>query len=119
MSLRALLSIALTLLLVAAPAAAWADGAGDQQYQDPLTAPVTPKKPKKQVAAAPVASAPAASSAPAAAAPAATSSTPAAAPPVASAQQLPRTGFPAGLVGLAGLTLIASGVPLRRRTLSQ
>src|SRR5438309_7540997 len=114
MSLRALLSIALTLLLVAAPAAAWADGAGDQQYQDPLTAPATPKKAKKKVAAAPVASAPApaAASAPASApAPATTSVTPVAAP-AASTQQLPRTGFPAGIVGMGGLTLIAAGIAL-------
>jgi hypothetical protein len=116
-SRRALTSIVAALLLAVVPATAFADGAGDQQYQDPLTAPATPKKVKKQTAAAPVTTAPAATSAPAATpAPASSSSTPTAS---ASQGQLPRTGFPAGLIGLGGAALAASGAALRRRTAAQ
>jgi hypothetical protein len=117
-SRRALTSIVAALLLALVPATAFADGAGDQQYQDPLTAPATPKKVKKQAAATPVTTAPATTSAPAATtAPASSSST----PPTASASQgqLPRTGFPAGLLGLGGAALVASGAALRRRTAAQ
>jgi hypothetical protein len=116
-SRRALTSIVVALLLASVPATAFADGAGDQQYQDPLTAPATPKKAKKQAAAAPVTTAPATTAAPAATtAPASSSGTPAAS---ASQGQLPRTGFPAGLVGLGGAVLAASGAALRRRTTTQ
>jgi LPXTG-motif cell wall-anchored protein len=112
--------MAVALLLALVPATALADGAGDQQYQDPLTAPSTPKKKKKAASTAPVSTTPAATTAPAASsAPAAATSTPASSTASASAQQLPRTGAPAGLVGLAGATLIASGAALRRRTASQ
>jgi len=102
------------MLLAVVPATAFADGAGDEQYQDPLAAPTAPKKVKKQTAAAPVTTAPAATSAPATtAAPTPTSS---AATPPASPGQLPRTGAPADLIGLGGAALIVSGAALRRRT---
>jgi LPXTG-motif cell wall-anchored protein len=111
--------MAVTLLLTLVPATALADGAGDEQYQDPLTAPSTPKKKKKAATTAP-ATAPAATSAPAAAAaPTSATTTQTTSAPAASSQELPRTGAPAGLIGLAGATLIVSGAALRRRTSSQ
>jgi LPXTG-motif cell wall-anchored protein len=101
------LTILLVALLVApvAPTAALADGAGDQQYQDPLAAPTTPSKPKKKaVVTAPAATTPAATpsagTAPAASAPA--------------RAQLPRTGAPAGLIALAGALMVVLGLALRR-----
>jgi LPXTG-motif cell wall-anchored protein len=97
------LTILLVALLVApvAPTAALADGAGDQQYQDPLAAPTTPSKPKKKaVVTAPAATTPSAGTAPAASAPA--------------RAQLPRTGAPAGLIALAGALMVVLGLALRR-----
>jgi LPXTG-motif cell wall-anchored protein len=104
------------MLLALTPAAAFADGAGDDQYQDPLTTPSTPKQPKKKATTAPAAT----TTTPAqSVAPAATTGTQTAAPAAtSSSQELPRTGAPAGLIGLAGVTLIASGAALRRRTAS-
>jgi LPXTG-motif cell wall-anchored protein len=117
---RALTSAVVALLLALAPATAFADGAGDEQYQDPLAAPTAPKKPKKKATTAPAATAPAATTAPAAAAaPTSTSATQPASTASASGQELPRTGAPAGLIGLAGATLIVSGGALRRRTSPQ
>lgn len=116
MSRRRLTALLLALVLLAAPAAAFADGAGDQQYQDPLTAPVAPQKKKpKKTAAAPTASAPATS----------TSGVSGSSQPAASggsagsgsaSSELPRTGAPTGQVALAGALLIACGLALRRRT---
>jgi LPXTG-motif cell wall-anchored protein len=103
------------LALLASPVAtALADGAGDEQYQDPLTAPATPKKKRKQSSGTPAATtAPATSTAPATAtAPASATQS---APPAAS-DELPRTGAPAGLVALAGAVLSGAGLTLRRRT---
>jgi LPXTG-motif cell wall-anchored protein len=120
---RGLTSIAVALLLAFVPATALADGgAGDNQYQDPLTAPA-PKKPKKKAATtpAPAPSPPATTTAPA------TSTAPAAATTVASSPssasspsgELPRTGAPTDLVGLGGATLVLAGLLLRRRTAPQ
>jgi LPXTG-motif cell wall-anchored protein len=116
-----LTTIAITLLLAFVPATAFADGgAGDNQYQDPLTAPA-PKKPKKKATTTPAPSAPAATTAPA------TSTAPAAAAPVSSSPssasspsgELPRTGAPTDLVGLSGAALALAGLLLRRRTAPQ
>ena len=109
---RRLTALLTTLVVLAAPAAALADGAGDQQYQDPLTAPGMPHKKKQPNAAtAPAATAPATPAAPH------SESTPAT-PSAASkrARRLPRTGAPIGLVALVGATLIAAGLALRRPT---
>jgi hypothetical protein len=107
----------LTLLLALVPATAFADGAGDEQYQDPLAAPTAPKKPKKKAATAPASTTPAAATAPAATtAPSSATATHTSSPASASGQELPRTGLPAGVIGLAGVTLIVSGAALRRRT---
>jgi LPXTG-motif cell wall-anchored protein len=101
--------MAVALLLALVPAIAFADGAGDEQYQDPLTAPSTPKKKKKAASTTPAATS----------APASANATQTTSAPSASAQELPRTGAPAGLIGLAGATLIVSGAVLRRRTAQQ
>lgn len=106
------------LLLALVPATAFADGAGDEQYQDPLTAPAAPKKPKKKAATTTPTSAPA-STTPASASAPATASAPSPSGASASSRELPRTGFPAGAIGLGGVALIASGAALRRRTASQ
>ena len=107
MTFRRTTTALIATLALAAPQVALADGAGDQQYENPLPAPAPKKKPK---ATAPAAVAPAAAAAPAqTAAPA--SSTTAAAP----AGELPRTGAPAGLVALAGAFMAATGLALRRR----
>jgi hypothetical protein len=109
---RGLTSIAIVSLLALLPASALADGgAGDNQYQDPLVAPIKPKKKQKTASSAPAASAPAATSAPASAAPAASNVSTTA----SGSDQLPRTGMPAGIVGLAGAAMVAAGLGLRRR----
>jgi LPXTG-motif cell wall-anchored protein len=101
--------------IAAAPATAFADGAADEQYQDPLTAPAPPKKANKKATTAPATAAPTTSAPAAAAAPAASSGSNGTA---AATGQLPRTGFPAGMVGLAGAAMAAGGLALRRRTAS-
>jgi LPXTG-motif cell wall-anchored protein len=118
---RVLTSIVLVLLLALTPAAAFADGgAGDQQYQDPLTAPSAPKQTKKKAATTPTSTTPAATTAPAAtSAPTSTAATQPSTSTSASSRELPRTGSPAGLIGLAGGVLIVSGAALRRRTATQ
>jgi hypothetical protein len=112
--LKRLSVLLIAAAIAAAPATAFADGAADQQYQDPLTAPAAPKTPKKKAATAPAAAAPPTSVPATAPAPAASSGSSSA----AATGQLPRTGFPAGLVGLAGAGMLAGGLALRRRTVS-
>ena len=113
---RALTSLLVALLLALPPAAAFADGAGDNQYQDPLAAPTTPSKTTKKKAAttAPATTTPAATTAPTA-----TTAPAAAAPAATKAKELPRTGAPANLIAIAGASLIALGAVLRRRTTTQ
>jgi LPXTG-motif cell wall-anchored protein len=107
---RALTTIAASALFALTPASAFAQGAGDEQYQDPLTAPSAPAQ--TQTTTAPSSTTPAATSAPATtAAPTSTQAAP--------AQELPRTGAPAGLIGMAGAALILSGAALRRRIVEQ
>jgi hypothetical protein len=121
---RRLAALAAALALVF-PAAALADGAGDQQYQDPFgnTAPQKQKPKKNSTPTAPSQPAPsqgtpAPSSQPSASAsPTASSTQPAAASRTsASAKgQLPRTGLDLRVIGGVGLLLVAAGVLLRRR----
>jgi hypothetical protein len=101
------------------PAAAFADsggGAGDQEYQDPLTAPAPPNHKHKPAPK----TAPAAGVAPASSSgsPSSATSAPAAgsSSAVAATNELPRTGAPAGLVGATGMALIGAGAAMRRRT---
>jgi hypothetical protein len=107
LSRPALLATILMLFLLAAPAA-WAQSAGDEQYDDPFAG-----QEDQGSSAQP---APTATPAPApAAAPAAQQAAPPQAAPTASAAQLPRTGAEALLTALAGVGLVMAGVGLRLR----
>jgi LPXTG-motif cell wall-anchored protein len=101
-----LLALILVAALAVTGAPAWAQSAGDEQYDDPFAG-QEDQGSSAQPAPTPAPSAPAA--APAAAAPAAA---PAA---TASAAQLPRTGTDTLLTALAGLGLVMAGVGLRLR----
>jgi len=95
-------------MLALLPAAASAQSAGDEQYEDPFG----DEQPQSQATPAPT-QAPAAEpaqseTAPAPAAPAQPAPAPAAAP-----AQLPRTGGDARLPALLGLVLLSAGVALR------
>ena len=96
-------------MLALLPAAASAQSAGDEQYEDPFG----DEQPQSQATPAPT-QAPAAEPAQSEATPAPTAPAqpaPAAAP--ATAAQLPRTGGDAWLPALLGLFLLAAGVALR------
>jgi hypothetical protein len=99
------------VLLALTPAAALAQSAGDEQYQDPFQDEQSQATPTATPAPAQPAQAPAATAAPAQAAPAPAAAT--AAP--AQAAQLPRTGRDALVPGLGGLVLLSAGVALRAR----
>jgi len=106
--MRRLVALLLAVSLLALPAAAMAQGAGDEQYSDPFGQADEPNGSQDQPAPEPEA-APAAPATPAAPAEQATASQDAAAP------TLPATGLPAFLLASAGAMLLASGVALRRR----
>jgi pyruvate dehydrogenase E2 component (dihydrolipoamide acetyltransferase) len=110
---RFMLCIVALLCALAAPSAALAQGAGDEQYEDPFGDEQSQQDPAPTATPAPAQPAPApAQPAPAQPAP----SAPAPAPAQASAsQQLPRTGVDAGWIALAGAASLASGLALRRR----
>jgi hypothetical protein len=105
---RRIVSLA-AVLLALMPAAALAQSAGDEQYQDPFqgqgqatpTATPAPAQPAQAPAA------PAGTAAPAA--------PPAAAAAPAQAAQLPRTGWDAAIPGVCGLILLSAGGVLRAR----
>jgi LPXTG-motif cell wall-anchored protein len=108
MPVRSLLSCLACALLLALPAAALAQGAGDEQYNDPFGD--EQEQPEPTPTPTPV---PAAPPPPPPAAPAQV--TPAPAAPGPAAPQLPRTGVDAGLVALAGALLLGGGLALRVR----
>ena len=89
---RSLLIIAALLCALAAPSAALAQGAGDEQYQDPFGDEQSQSEPTPTPTPAPAQPAPAQ---PAPAQPPAAPA-PAPAPAQASQEQLPRTGADAG-----------------------
>jgi hypothetical protein len=98
-------------VLALLPAAAAAQSAGDEQYQDPFGSDDQQQsEPQATATPAPAApaQAPAATAAPAQSAPAA-----AAAP--AQSGQLPRTGWDAAVPGVLGLVFVSAGVALRAR----
>jgi len=111
---RSLLCIAALLCALAAPSAALAQGAGDEQYQDPFGDEQSQSEPTPTATATPAPaqsapSAPAATATPSAAqAPQAPQAQPSQQP------QLPRTGVDAGWIALAGAVLLAAGLALRR-----
>jgi hypothetical protein len=100
-------------VLLALPASALAQSAGDNQYQDPFSGQAPSSSQPKQAPSAGGGNAGATAGATAQAAPA----SPAGA--TSQSQQspaatLPRTGFPVGLPLAYGLVLLLSGVALRR-----
>jgi LPXTG-motif cell wall-anchored protein len=108
--------LAALLVILALPAGALAQGAGDEQYQDPFGDEQSQQEPAPTATPAPAQPPPAAPP-PAAAAPtqAAPAPTPAAAPPASGGDQLPYTGADAGVLALAGAVLLGAGIALRRR----
>jgi biotin carboxyl carrier protein len=103
-------AIATICLLLALPAAAFADSAGDNQYQDPLGN--TPSKPKKQASTTQTTATPApATPAPSSSASQSTSATTTTTP---SDGTLPRTGLPVLPMVAVGVALIAGGIVIRR-----
>ena len=110
---RSLLCIAALVCALAAPSAALAQGAGDEQYEDPFGDEQSQSEPTPTATPAPAQPAPSqAAPAPTAAPSTAQAPTQAAPPP---SQQLPRTGVDAGWIALAGGVLLAAGIALRRR----
>jgi LPXTG-motif cell wall-anchored protein len=98
---------------LAAPSAAWAQGAGDDQYQDPFGDEQEQAEPTPEPTPEP--EAPASSDDAGQTAQATPAPTAAASQTAPAAAQLPRTGDDAGLLALSGAVLLASGVALRRR----
>jgi hypothetical protein len=111
-----------TALFLAAAAPAGAQGAGDEQYEDPFSG--QDEQEQEEPAPAPEPAAPEAAPAPepaapeAAPAPAAETADPTQ-PATAQPAQLPVTGAETGLVALAGTVLLAGGVALRVRLRDQ
>jgi hypothetical protein len=98
----------LAALVLALPASAAAQGAGDEQYRDPFGG----QQPKQQQPQAPADQGTGAGSAPAPAAPTATPST---AVQVQPSGELPRTGFQGVALLIAyGWALLVGGAALRR-----
>jgi len=113
---RSLLCIAALLCALAAPSAALAQGAGDEQYQDPFGDEQSQPEQAPTATPAPAQPAPApAQPAPAQPAPSAPSAPVPAPAQAGQSQQLPRTGVDAGWIALAGAVSLAAGLALRRR----
>ncbi len=118
---RRSLAALLTALALACPGTAFAQSAGDDQYEDPFGsggagagAARAGGHPGARAGSAPEAVPQAApETAPAAQA------TPAPAAPASQGRQLPYTGVETGLVAAAGALLIGAGVTLRRRSPSR
>ena len=115
---RSLLCIAALLCALAAPSAALAQGAGDEQYQDPFGDEQSQQEPAPTATPAPAPAQPAPAPAqPVPAQPAQSAQSAQAPAPVQASpsQQLPRTGIGAGWIALAGALSLAAGLALRRR----
>ena len=106
--LRALAALLVLAALAAAPGAAFAQSAGDDQYSDPFQGDDAPAEQPQPEAPAEQPSAP-----PATVAEEADSSVQAA--QATGAPALPRTGLPLLAVALAGAVLLGTGAVLRRR----
>jgi hypothetical protein len=111
--MRRLVAVFLALCLLALPAVASAQSAGDEQYADPFGQTEQPSESQDQPAPAPEAE-PVPAPAPAPAEPVAPEEQ-AVAAQQADAPTLPATGLPAHLLASAGALLFASGAALRRR----
>jgi len=107
---RILVVLGLVVVVLAlAGAPAFAQSAGDEQYDDPFAGQQDQGSSAQPAPTATPAPAPAPAAAPA------QSSAPATPAPSASAAQLPRTGADALLTALAGVGLVMAGVGLRLR----
>jgi hypothetical protein len=110
---RRSLSVA-AVLLALTPAAAAAQSAGDEQYEDPFADQQPQAQATPEAAPAPAAEPAQAPATPAPAAPTQPSPAPAAAEPVQAGQaELPRTGGDPRVPALVGLVLLSAGVALR------
>jgi hypothetical protein len=111
---RALAVLLAVVALLAVPAAALAQSAGDEQYVDPFQGgEQQPSEAPQEAPAAPTEPAPA-EPAPAAPATPSAQGEVAPAPAQTEAPTLPQTGFPALLILSAGYALLLTGVALRR-----
>jgi len=108
--MRRLVTLVLAAFLLALPAGAVAQSAGDEQYADPFEQPQEPSGSQEQPAQAPAEPAPA---------PAPSADTAGAAQTQVvqqtDAATLPATGLPVGLLAGTGALLLAGGTTLRRR----
>jgi hypothetical protein len=109
---RCAVVIAALVLAGTLASTALAQTAGDEQYEDPFGGSATPEATPSPSSGGDETPAPA-PSAPAPAAPAGAAAPPAA--PASTRPQLPYTGLDAGLVALAGASLLGGGVILRAR----
>jgi hypothetical protein len=105
--------LAALMLALALPAAALAQGAGDEQYQDPFGDEQSQPTPTATPAPAQPPATPSQPAAPAATATPAPQTAPAPAP-ASGGRQLPYSGADAGLLALAGAALLGAGLALRR-----
>jgi hypothetical protein len=110
---RRLIAAAAILALLAVPAAALAQSAGDEQYADPFGDVQEPGQDEGTAN-----ESPALDAAPPAEAPAAPASTTSAGADSDASGTLPRTGFPAALSALVGALLLGTGVSMRRHAQS-
>jgi hypothetical protein len=108
--MRRLVTLILAALMLALPAAALAQSAGDEQYADPFGPTEEPNGSQGQQAQAPEQEA---APAPAPAEPAAPAEEVTASQETA-APTLPATGLPAGVLAAGGALLLAGGTTLRR-----
>jgi LPXTG-motif cell wall-anchored protein len=108
---RRLIAAVAAMALLAAPAGALAQSAGDEQYTDPFGDVDEPTQGQGTANSSPAPAADPASQAPAA------GSVAAADPGTEGA--LPQTGFPAALSALLGALLVGAGVSVRRRAQPQ
>jgi hypothetical protein len=113
---------------MAAPAAALASSAGDQQYIDPLVGTTTgaspshtqqPSRPAATPPAPAMASTPPAASSSSSSSSSRSSTSPDPSPPVTGRATLPFTGFPGWLAALVGAALLCGGGVLRRAVRDQ
>ena len=102
--------LAALVLSLAAPAAALAQGAGDDQYSDPFGSGQNDDSGEEQQ--------PEPEPEPAAPEPAPTPAATASQQEPAEQEQLPYTGADEGLVALAGVVMLAGGIALRLRVRS-
>jgi hypothetical protein len=107
---RGIAALILALALLAAPAAALAQSAGDEQYVDPFQG-----EPNGGQAEQPPPEEPSAPPPPAAEEAPATESAPAAEAAQPASPTLPRTGAPLVLLAAAGYALLLAGIAIRRQ----